>query len=78
MLVSAGRRPNVEGLNLNLVNVDWNEKDGVKVDKYLKTTNSDIYAVGDCCSKYQFTHNSDIHAWYVVRNALFEDAKDHT
>jgi pyruvate/2-oxoglutarate dehydrogenase complex dihydrolipoamide dehydrogenase (E3) component len=32
--------------------------------------------VGDCCSKYQFTHNSDIHARYVVRNALFYAQND--
>lgn len=28
-------------------------------------------AVGDCCSEYKFTHNSDVNARYAIRNALF-------
>ena len=71
MLIAVGRRPNVEGMGLEVAGVNFNTTDGVVVDKYLRTTNEDVYAVGDCCSKYQFTHNSDIHARYVVRNALF-------
>lgn len=48
----------------------------MKVNNVLRTTNEQIFAVGDCCSQYQFTHNSDIHARYVVRNALFEANND--
>jgi len=70
-LIAAGRRPNVENMGLDIAGVEFSEFDGVKVDNYLRTTNEDVFAVGDCCSKYQFTHNSDTHARYVVRNALF-------
>ncbi len=78
VLVATGRRPNVHGMGLDVAGIDFNEEKGVKVDNYLRTTNPDVYAVGDCCSEYQFTHNSDIHARYVVRNALFFDEKDKT
>jgi len=78
VLIATGRRPNVHGMGLDIAGVEFNEEKGVKVDNFLRTTNPDVYAVGDCCSEYQFTHNSDIHARYVVRNALFFDQKDKT
>ena len=49
VLVAAGRRPNVENIGLETAGVEINEE-GVKVDNYLRTTNPDIFAVGDCCS----------------------------
>ena len=78
VLIAAGRRPNVEGLNLEEVGIQYDEREGIKVDNLLKTTHDDVYAVGDCCSLYNFTHNSDIHARYVVRNALFFAENDRT
>ncbi|MDQ3521052.1 MAG: FAD-containing oxidoreductase, partial [Gemmatimonadota bacterium] len=44
---------------------------GVEVDDRLRTSNSQIYAVGDVASRYQFTHAADAQARLVVRNALF-------
>ncbi len=78
VLIAAGRRPNVEGLGLDVAGVQFDPKEGVQVDNLLRTTNEQVFAVGDCCSKYQFTHNSDIHARYVVRNALFEAKNDRS
>jgi len=52
VLIAAGRRPNVEGMGLDIAGVSFNETDGVQVDNYLRTSNEDVYAVGDCCSKY--------------------------
>jgi len=71
VLVATGRKPNVANLGLEAAGVDFNEADGILVNDYLQSSNSDVYAVGDCCSKYLFTHNSDIHARYVIKNALF-------
>ena len=65
-------------MGLDVAGVEFDEIGGVHVDKNLRTKNEHVFAVGDCCSKYNFTHNSDIHARYVVRNALFFDNKDHT
>ena len=78
VLIAVGRRPNVEDMHLEKAGVSYNVNQGVQVDNFLRTTNEDIYAVGDCCSEYQFTHNSDIHARYVVRNALFYGENDHS
>ena len=44
---------------------------GVHVNDKLQTTNSNVYAVGDCCSQFQFTHVADFMARIVTRNALF-------
>ena len=70
LLVAVGRAPNVEGLNLEAVGVQYDRK-GVKVDDHLRTTNSRIFACGDICSAYQFTHSADFQARIVIQNALF-------
>jgi pyruvate/2-oxoglutarate dehydrogenase complex dihydrolipoamide dehydrogenase (E3) component len=70
MLVAAGRVPNIEGLNLEVAGVNYS-RDGVIVDDYLQTSNSRVYAAGDICSKYKFTHAADAMARTVLRNALF-------
>ena len=70
ILVTAGRRANIEGLNLDAVGVAT--KAGlVSVDRRLRTSNSRIFAAGDVCSRQQFTHNADAQARIVVQNALF-------
>ena len=70
LLVAAGRRANVEGLNLVAAGVEL--RDGrIAVDDRLRTTNRKIYAAGDACSGLPFTHNADAQARIVVRNALF-------
>ncbi len=70
LLVAVGRAPNVENLNLEGVGVDFDKK-GVKVNDNMQTTNARIYAAGDICSKYQFTHAADFMAQIVIQNALF-------
>jgi pyruvate/2-oxoglutarate dehydrogenase complex dihydrolipoamide dehydrogenase (E3) component len=71
VLVATGRRPNVEALDLDAGGVAHDAKLGVRVDDFLRTTNRRVYAAGDVCSKYQFTHAADAMARIVVRNALF-------
>lgn len=70
ILVGVGRSPNVEGLNLEGVGVEY-DKTGVKVNERLQTTNPRIFAAGDICSKYKFTHAADAMAQIVIQNALF-------
>ena len=41
------------------------------MDDRLRTTSSRIYAAGDVCSRYQFTHAADAMARIVIQNALF-------
>ena len=71
LLVAAGRAPNVEGLDLEKVGVKYSAR-GVQIDDYFRTANPKIYAAGDICSSYQFTHAADFMARAVVRNALFK------
>jgi pyruvate/2-oxoglutarate dehydrogenase complex dihydrolipoamide dehydrogenase (E3) component len=71
LLVAAGRKPTVKGLGLEDAGIEYDERMGVKVNDRMQTTNSDVYAVGDVASKYQFTHMSDFGARLVIRNALF-------
>lgn len=70
LLVSVGRTPNIEGLNLDAVGVQCHEK-GVTVNERMQTTNPMIYAAGDVCSAFQFTHAADFMARIVIQNTLF-------
>jgi pyruvate/2-oxoglutarate dehydrogenase complex dihydrolipoamide dehydrogenase (E3) component len=70
ILVAAGRRPNVEALQLERAGVAHDGR-GVAVDDRLRTSNRRVYAIGDVCSRHQFTHVADAHARLVVANALF-------
>lgn len=70
LLVAVGRAPNVEGLGLETVGVEFDKK-GVRVNDRLQTTNPRIFACGDICSPYQFTHAADFMARIVIQNALF-------
>ncbi|MBW1699814.1 MAG: mercuric reductase [Deltaproteobacteria bacterium] len=70
LLVAVGRSPNIEGLGLEDAGVTYSKK-GVQVNDRLQTSNPNIYAAGDICSPYQFTHAADFMARIVIRNALF-------
>ncbi len=73
ILVGAGRAPNVEGLNLEAAGVKYEggRGRGVVVNDRLQTTNPHIYAAGDVCLPFQFTHLADAAARIVIQNALF-------
>ena len=77
ILVAVGRAPNVEGLNLEGVGVEYSKK-GVVIDDHFRTTNKRIFAAGDICSPYQFTHAADFMARAVIRNTLFFGRAKHS
>lgn len=70
LLVAAGRKPTVDGLNLEAAGIAYTPK-GIAVDAKLRTTNRKVYAIGDCIGGYQFTHMAGYHAGIVIRHALF-------
>ena len=70
VLVAAGRAPNVEGLGLEAAGVRF-DKQGVTVDERLQTSNRRVYASGDVCWSYKFTHAADALSRIVIQNALF-------
>jgi pyruvate/2-oxoglutarate dehydrogenase complex dihydrolipoamide dehydrogenase (E3) component len=71
ILVAVGRRPNVAGMGLEAAGVAYDVRTGVQVDDRLRTSNARIFAAGDVCSRYQFTHAADFLARTVLANALF-------
>ena len=71
ILVGIGRAPNVEGLGLDLVGVEYDSRSGVTVNDKLQTTNPKIYAAGDICFPFKFTHTADAMAQIVIQNSLF-------
>jgi pyruvate/2-oxoglutarate dehydrogenase complex dihydrolipoamide dehydrogenase (E3) component len=71
ILVGVGRTPNTEGLNLEAAGVAYDLKQGVKVNDRLQTSNPRVYAAGDICSPYKFTHTADAMARILIANALF-------
>jgi pyruvate/2-oxoglutarate dehydrogenase complex dihydrolipoamide dehydrogenase (E3) component len=70
LLVATGRTANVEGLNLEAAGVVYTAK-GVTIDKSLRSSQKNIYAIGDVAGGLQFTHVANYHAGLVIRNALF-------
>ncbi|MBI3606114.1 MAG: mercuric reductase [Nitrospirae bacterium] len=71
ILIGLGRAPNVEGLGLEKGGVDYDPKFGVTVNEKLQTSNPRIFAAGDICSRYKFTHTADAAAQILIQNALF-------
>lgn len=69
VLVAVGRAANVQGLELEKAGVKYSNK-GVEVDSTLRTSAKNIYACGDCCGPYQFSHMAEYQAVIAVGNAL--------
>jgi pyruvate/2-oxoglutarate dehydrogenase complex dihydrolipoamide dehydrogenase (E3) component len=70
ILVSVGRTANVDGLGLDSAGIRYDAA-GVQVDDRLRTSNPRVYAAGDVCSRFKFTHAADAMARIVIQNALF-------
>jgi pyruvate/2-oxoglutarate dehydrogenase complex dihydrolipoamide dehydrogenase (E3) component len=70
ILVAMGREPNLDGLGLNNIGVEFDRK-GIKVDSRLRTTHKHIYAAGDITGSFQFTHAAGYEGGIVVSNAIF-------
>jgi pyruvate/2-oxoglutarate dehydrogenase complex dihydrolipoamide dehydrogenase (E3) component len=70
VLVAAGRRPNLEDLDLDAAGIRY-EPHGIIVDKRLRTSNKRVYAVGDVTVGPKAAHLASYQAELVVRHALF-------
>jgi pyruvate/2-oxoglutarate dehydrogenase complex dihydrolipoamide dehydrogenase (E3) component len=69
LLIASGRKPNLEGLDLEKAGVQYSGK-GITIDDRLRTTARNIYAAGDVVGGYQFSHFAGWQAFQAVRNAL--------
>ena len=74
ILIGVGRTPNVEGLDLEAAGVEY-DRSGVRVNDFLETTNKKVFASGDVCLPYKFTHTADAASRAVIQNALFPGPK---
>ena len=70
ILVATGRRPNIEGLGLDRIGIEFDEK-GIKVDDRMRTSQKHIFAAGDVSGGYLFTHAAGYEGGIVVSNAIF-------
>ena len=71
LLVAVGRRPATEGLDLAAAGIAATPA-GITTDKRLRTSNKDVFAIGDVTGRAQFTHMAGYHAGVVIRNMLFK------
>jgi dihydrolipoamide dehydrogenase len=69
ILLTLGRRANVEGLHLEAAGITYDSK-GIKVNEHLQTSAPNIFAIGDVIGGYLFTHVAAYQAGVAVRNAL--------
>jgi pyruvate/2-oxoglutarate dehydrogenase complex dihydrolipoamide dehydrogenase (E3) component len=71
ILVGVGTAPNVQGLDLEAADVEYDDAGGIPVDDFLRTTNPRIFAAGDVCGENKFPHIESAAGRIVVANALF-------
>ena len=71
LLVAAGRRANLAGLDLDKAGIRTDARGALVLDRRLRTSNRRVYAAGDAAGGPQFTHVASYHAGIVIRNALF-------
>lgn len=70
VFAAIGRELNVEGLNLEAGQIQTNDRGGVVVDAYLRTSNKNVYVCGDVAGMHQFTHAAELHASTIIKNLL--------
>lgn len=71
ILIAAGRKPNVDGLELEKAGVAYG-RPGIIVDAHLRTSKRHIFAIGDVSGGPQFTHVAGYHAGILIRQIAFK------
>jgi pyruvate/2-oxoglutarate dehydrogenase complex dihydrolipoamide dehydrogenase (E3) component len=70
LLIATGRTPNLSDLNLPAAGIKFG-KQGISVNRGLRTSNRRVYAIGDVAGGPHFSHVSSYQAEIVLRRALF-------
>ncbi len=73
VLLATGRRPNTSNLNLQAAGVRLDERGAIVVDEHLRTTNSNIRAIGDVKGGLQFTYIS-LDDYRIIREDMFGES----
>ncbi len=72
LLVALGRKAVTDGLGLNDAGIAVDKRGYIKTDDRQQTSVPGIYACGDVCGTYQFTHMAGYQAGIVLRNIIFK------
>jgi len=70
LFVATGRKPNVDGLDLEAAGVHFDPAKGIDVDASLQTRNPRIYAIGDVIGHHLWTHAAGREGQVAFRNAV--------
>ena len=68
VLISVGRKANTEGLNLETIGVELDDRKRIKTDKSFKTNLENIYAIGDVISGPMLAHKAEDEGVAVAEN----------
>ncbi len=74
VLVALGRKPNVNGFGVEKMDIQLAQNQAIQTNPFQQTNYPNIFACGDVCSPFQFTHVAAHQAWYAAVNALFGGA----
>jgi pyruvate/2-oxoglutarate dehydrogenase complex dihydrolipoamide dehydrogenase (E3) component len=67
VFVAIGRELDLKSLQLNKAGVQFKD-DKIEVDRYLRTTNKNVFACGDVAGDLQFSHEAEFHARILLNN----------
>ena len=70
VLISVGRKPNTEGLNMDVLGVELDERKRIKTDKTFKTNVENIYAIGDVIVGPMLAHKAEDEGMAVAENIV--------
>ncbi len=68
VLISVGRKPNTDGLNLEKIGIELDNKKRIKTNESFKTNLDDIYAIGDVIAGPMLAHKAEDEGMAVAEN----------
>ena len=71
LLVCTGRKPMIQGLDLDKADIIADPQTGIQVDHHLRTSNKKVYAAGDVTGHPQFTHAAGYQGGFLLQKLLF-------
>ncbi|MDA9710448.1 dihydrolipoyl dehydrogenase [Candidatus Pelagibacter sp.] len=70
VLISVGRKPNTDGLNIKAAKIDLDDKQRIKTDKNFRTNQNNIYAIGDVIDGPMLAHKAEDEGIAVAENIV--------
>ena len=78
LLLAVGRVPNTDDLGLDAAGITTDKRGYIEVDEALRTSNPQVWALGDCNGKGAFTHTAYNDYEIVADNLLSNAGRKHT